>query len=269
MVIKLYDIDNKKYLFDVKKPIDRGHTGLVYKIDDDTCLKYTTSYRLHQWYTLSKLMELNLDNFYKIYKILFDSNGDYSGYLMKYYQNELIDILTMPTEYTLDNFYRLSNTVNKISNNEIVMYDLHDGNVIMNKNDIIIIDADFYDEEFEHFKIDGITLKNDGMILRLDKNLIDNKKSNIINVEFKKDGEFTESTLKYLLEDGEILKLETYTFKVLNNAVKEMLDGYIIPKPYKDGSYCPCDKCKYKGLCHYKTEVSGYREITKKQKTDF
>ena len=128
---------------------------------------------------------------------------------------------------------------------------------------------DFYDEEFEHFKIDGITLQNDGMILRLDKNLIDNKKSNIINIEFKKDGEFTESTLKYLLEDDEILKLETYTFKVLNNAVKEMLDGYIIPKPYKDGSYCPCDKCKYKGLCHYKTEVSGYREITKKQKTDF
>lgn len=170
MVIKLYDIDNKKYLFDVKKPIDRGHTGLVYKIDDDTCLKYTTSYRLHQWYTLSKLMELNLDNFYKIYKILFDSNGDYSGYLMKYYQNELIDILTMPTEYTLDNFYRLSNTVNKISNNEIVMYDLHDGNVIMNKNDIIIIDADFYDEEYTS-NIEKIKIDNYELLLYLFKDL--------------------------------------------------------------------------------------------------
>lgn len=128
---------------------------------------------------------------------------------------------------------------------------------------------DFYDEEFESFKIDGITLKNDGMVIRLDKNLIENKKSNIIHVEFKKDGTYSESTLKYMLENDEIVKLETYAFNVLNNALNEMLGGYINPKPYKDGAYSPCDRCKYKGICHYRKDISGYREIVKKQKTDF
>lgn len=128
---------------------------------------------------------------------------------------------------------------------------------------------DFYDEEFASYKIDGITLKNDGLILRLDKNLIDNKSSNIINVDFKKDGTYSAKSLKYLLENQEIINLETYTFSVVNKALEEMLDGYIIPKPYKDGQYSSCDRCKYKSLCHYKKEELGYREIKPKQKTDF
>ena len=67
---------------------------------------------------------------------------------MKYYKNEPIDILTMPTDYTLDNFYNIYRSINKISKNKILINDMHIGNIIMNNNDIIIIDIDYYDKEY-------------------------------------------------------------------------------------------------------------------------
>lgn len=149
MVIKLFDKEGKKYIYNVTKPIGHGSYSMVYKLSDDICLKYTPSYRMYDYCVLKKLMELDLDNYYKIYKLLFDYNDDFSGYLMQYYEKEDINILLEPIDYTLDNFYRIYNSVNKITENGIIINDMHDGNVVMNKNDIIIIDADFYDEGFE------------------------------------------------------------------------------------------------------------------------
>ena len=125
---------------------------------------------------------------------------------------------------------------------------------------------DFFDEEFSAYKIDGITLKNNGMILRLDKNLVDSAKSNIINVEFKKSGEYTANTEKYLLDYTEFLNLQKYAFDVINKAVEEILSSYINPKPYKTSASNPCAKCKYKSLCHYQIESSGFRKIETKNK---
>ena len=127
---------------------------------------------------------------------------------------------------------------------------------------------DIFDDEFSSYKIDGVTLKNNGMILRLDKNLIDNAKSNIINVEYKKDGNFTASTENYLLEQKEFLSLQKYAFKVINKALDEMLQGYIAPKPYKIGASNPCNSCKYKSICHYQIDSSGFRKIEIKNKLD-
>ena len=64
---------------------------------------------------------------------------------MKYYDSEDIDVLTMPMSYILDNFYDLFESVTKLSDKNILIQDLHDGNVITNKNQIIVIDADMYD----------------------------------------------------------------------------------------------------------------------------
>ena len=148
MVIKLYDIDNNKFVYNVGKPIDSGSTANVYRITDDTCLKYIPASSMYDYSIIEKIMELDLPNFYKIYKILFEYPGCFSGYLMKYYQKEKINILTMPTDYTLDNFYKISKAINILTDNAIVARDMHSGNVVMDKNNITIIDIDYFDFEY-------------------------------------------------------------------------------------------------------------------------
>lgn len=88
---------------------------------------------------------MGLKNFYTVYKMLYDSYHDFVAYTMKYYDSEDIDVLTMPMSYILDNFYDLFESVTKLSDKNILIQDLHDGNVITNKNQIIVIDADMYD----------------------------------------------------------------------------------------------------------------------------
>ena len=128
--------------------------------------------------------------------------------------------------------------------------------------------VDVFDEEFETYKIDGITLKNDGMILRLDKNLVYNKKSNIINVEFKKEGGYTSNTEKFILDEREFLSIQKYALLVLNGAVNEIMQSFIQPKPFKEGNSYPCTTCKYKSICHYQIDVNGYRKIESIHKGD-
>lgn len=149
MVIRLYDKEGKKYLYNVNKSIGIGSTAIVYKISDDICLKYISNDCAIDYSIISKIMNMNLDNFYKIYKLLFNYNGYFSGYLMQYYKDEDVNILTMPTDYTLDNFYKIYSSIKKINDSKIFIRDLHDGNIIMNKDKITIIDIDFYDCEYE------------------------------------------------------------------------------------------------------------------------
>ena len=128
---------------------------------------------------------------------------------------------------------------------------------------------DFFDDEYKSFKLDGVTLKNDGMILRLDKNLTSNNSSNLIYVDFIKSG-YSYYCSRYLLSEKEFNDLQVYALNILNNATTEMLQGYIEPKPYKVSSNnFACKYCKWKSLCHYKINENGYRDITPKTKEDF
>ena len=125
-----------------------------------------------------------------------------------------------------------------------------------------------FDSEFKSYKLDGVILNDDGVIKRLDKNLLANNKSDIIAVEYKKDGELNANSQKHVLSNEEFKNLIDYAFDCLNGAVDEMLDGYIMPKPCKK-TYSPCDKCKYISMCHYSTKEKGYREVLTKSKNDF
>ena len=129
--------------------------------------------------------------------------------------------------------------------------------------------GNIFDDEFKNYKLDGIILDNDGVIKRLDKSLIDKNKSDVVDVEYKTSGELTENSKKFLLSKDEFENLCKYAFECLNGAIDEMLDGYIMPKPEKTGNYSPCDRCKYKSMCHYDIAKLGYREIKSKTKKDF
>lgn len=123
---------------------------------------------------------------------------------------------------------------------------------------------------FEDYKLDGIILDDQGVIARMDKQLLQSNRSDIINFTLKKDGEPYAYCQSNLLSLDQLQDIMDYCQKILCAAVDEMLQGYIMPKPYAHGKKNPCEFCEYKSVCHYEIEREGFRNIKiAKDKTSF
>lgn len=154
--MRLYRKDGHSFSFDNTSPIDYGSFGKIYRLPSDICYKIFSS-SLAIYGTNSQfdeeifniLKSLNLKNFYELYEIFYNKAlTRILGYSSKYYESEDIDILTLPTDYLLNNLYNIYDDIKKISKENIIVSDLHDGNVILNSNKMIIIDTDLYHKSF-------------------------------------------------------------------------------------------------------------------------
>lgn len=140
-----YTENNEILRYSTNNRIGGESCGIVYKINSDECFKKFKSknFRVDRE-VLLLIQKLGLENFCKIKRLLYNKNKILIGYLMEYYKNENIDILTMPIEYTIDNLFKLYYSVIKLSENNIFISDMHTGNIIINRDGIIIIDYDLY-----------------------------------------------------------------------------------------------------------------------------
>ena len=118
------------------------------------------------------------------------------------------------------------------------------------------------------YMLDGVLLDEDLTRENFDKEIKKNSKSDIIKVRYKKDGGLQSRSLSTSLDSKQMLDLQNYCFKIANMATKEMLDGNLMPKPYKDGG-TSCDYCQFRAICQYNLDAKGYRKITTKNKTSF
>lgn len=142
--MKLYDEDGNAVVVRRIGFVGSGMYGRVYKTSDLKCLKlYRRGIELDPD-TNILIKNLELDNFCKIYKILFDEKGRYKGNLMEYYQKEKVDVLTLSSEYLLDNLRGLATSVLKLLDNKVFISDMNIENVIVNSNEIRVIDTDLY-----------------------------------------------------------------------------------------------------------------------------
>ena len=57
--------------------------------------------------------------------MLYDETNTFVGYTMKYYKPEKIDILTMPTDYTLENYQKIYNSAKKLDLSKASHLDLN------------------------------------------------------------------------------------------------------------------------------------------------
>lgn len=160
---KTYQLDNE---------FNKGKYGQIYQINDDILLKIFVNYPNNTNFelTFKTIMNMNLENFYQIYQMLYNNNGQFVGYTMKLYKEEEIDILTMPIDYTLDNLKKISNSIKLLTNNNILINDMRCDNSICNNNDIIVIDIDLYQKINKSTYID-IDYKNNSSLLHLFKGL--------------------------------------------------------------------------------------------------
>lgn len=91
------------------------------------------------------LKNIGSDNIYKIYQLFYNKKRTkFLGYETEYYSKDIEDILTQETYYTLNNLYNMYNLFSKLTENSIVANDTHQDNVILQKNNMILIDADYY-----------------------------------------------------------------------------------------------------------------------------
>lgn len=148
-----YDKDGNIYHFQLKERLGSGNEGKVYKAGKSGCIKIFRSPRYNCGVSaeiLKIISSLDLENLYQIRTLLYNNGGDLIGYIMKYYPEEKIDILTMPIDYTIENMIRLYQVADTLGKSRIRMHDLIPVNTILTSKRIIIIDADgYFIEDYE------------------------------------------------------------------------------------------------------------------------
>jgi len=140
----LYNEKGKRVSFKTDNRIGGKSYGNIYRISEDECLKVYKSVGSVNKEILEYIRNLHLKNYYEIYNFYNNKQGNFKAHTMRYYESENIDILTMPTEYTLDNLSGILKSVNTLTQNSIQIEDSHTENVIMDSNNITIIDTDLY-----------------------------------------------------------------------------------------------------------------------------
>lgn len=172
MIFYTKNLDKLKYNLN-SNFLGKGNQGSVYKIETDKCLKiYNQSGCIRFDPCVFEIIkELSLDGIYKLYDLLYygKSLKTVGAYTMKYYQSEIDNILDEPIDYTLDNINMLYNSILMLSKHQIGLRDSIPSNVILTKDQIVMIDMDY------SFKTgqsrDYLVQKNTWQILYLFKRL--------------------------------------------------------------------------------------------------
>lgn len=116
-------------------------------------------------------------------------------------------------------------------------------------------------EIIETLKLDGIVLQDMEVLKGFDVNLPDDKKSSVINVRLKVDGDFTKDSKTIEMEDFN--HLIQWVSSKIKDIGSELLNGNVSINPCKSSTFTSCDYCKYKALCQFDPKFSGnsYRRI--------
>lgn len=134
-------------------------------------------------YVYDVIKELKSSHMYEITSLLFDKkiSGLYfdeshifkmnpiDAYTCKYVKPDDINILTMSTDYILDNMYEISKIFSYLSLKEIRTQDVKPQNTILTSDKIILIDIDCFDRV--DVSLDSLNRRNQFDIFRLLQNL--------------------------------------------------------------------------------------------------
>lgn len=106
----------------------------------------------------------------------------------------------------------------------------------------------------ESLRTNGVINKDEAVIDRL----IDEKngKSDVIPVEFKKDG--TLSARSDVMDEEEIAEISRFVTGKVRKLGREILAGKTACNPYKKDKESACTYCPYKGVCGFDTGMDGY-----------
>ncbi|MCT4632244.1 MAG: helicase-exonuclease AddAB subunit AddB [Firmicutes bacterium] len=132
-----------------------------------------------------------------------------------------------------------------------------------------IVEDDFQEIEKEimgQLKMNGIFVDDMDVISAMDKNIVENKKSDIINAKLNKDASLSKNSSAYSREDLDIL-MEYIEIKALELG-KRIMDGDISIKPCDKNGFKACEYCDYKNICQFDSNLpdNNYNVMAKMSK---
>ena len=137
-----------------KKVFDSGSYGIIYDNLDGTLTK-VIRFNTVDPYSIIKIKELELNNFYKVFDILTFNNGE-KEYLRAYKMNNIkrdnTKLLNSNMDYFINNIKIIMDSLKILSNNYIISYDLHNRNLIINNEGMTVIDCDLYKHDTSYSK---------------------------------------------------------------------------------------------------------------------
>ena len=158
--MKYYTKDGVEHEYTMTSKInDTGRYGSIFRVreNDSICLKYLNEVKTSEPLTIfddtptvisedifGYFKGLNNPNFCKLYDLLYSRDGKIVAYTMRYYQNAIHNILLMPTDYLVDNFSAIYDAMDKLAKDLVMVVDLHNRNMVLTENDIVIVDFDKY-----------------------------------------------------------------------------------------------------------------------------
>lgn len=102
------------------------------------------------------------------------------------------------------------------------------------------------------FKMKGFVLADIQVVKAMDKNIEQNRKSDIIPVSLKADGSINGSSAKTA---EEFKNLQKQVKKVIKELASEIMKGNIDIKPYSYKGKTGCDFCNYRTICNFSTSL--------------
>ena len=125
-----------------------GKSGMVFRLEDDCCLKTYFSYSTENVKMDSDiftiLKKMNHPNVYKLIELYYDVNSKDSveAYKYRYVESSPIDIINESTEYLLYNLEELEKLVDTFSDLKIWLKDIKKENAVLTDDRIVLIDLD-------------------------------------------------------------------------------------------------------------------------------
>ena len=195
-----YTKDNNKIFIPnsiLNKENGHGKCGTVYKYNDDLCIKIYNrgidfDHCLLNTNIYEDLKKIKSDNLVDIKMALYKDKENKSitdAYLLTYYEEKYDDFLEIYTDYLLYNLEEIFKLIKEISIFKIRLHDLKRENLILTKNNIVLIDPDrwYFDnlskEKIEKLNVNNITglfgeivkesLKNNYLDFLIENNLYD------------------------------------------------------------------------------------------------
>ncbi len=124
-------------------------------------------------------------------------------------------------------------------------------------------EEDLRQKYFEEYRMKGYTLGDKEVSSLFDSKLTSSSKSDIINVSYKKDGNFHSYSKILTLKEMEALR--RFTRASIVSSMEELTSGKIDIKPVMYKNKSRCQVCKYHSVCKFdaKLRENSYQEINK------
>lgn len=131
-------------------------------------------------------------------------------------------------------------------------------------------DTDTERKVLESYQMQGLLVDDPAILEAMDRTAkLDQKKSIVIPVKYKKDGTIDANTTKKVVSPPQLEQLMDHALNLAEASAEAMYNGEIGVEPYEYKERRPCQTCPFQSVCHFDEALSNEpRQLKKLEKDD-